>query len=113
MCDFETEEEDKSVTLHHIIEAQQFDVPTLRRLFEVAEQMEKVVERGGITDYHNRIMATLFYEPSTRTRFSFETAAVQVCPGGGCILSSSPYTCLSRITRSYSSDKIKKASILH
>jgi aspartate carbamoyltransferase catalytic subunit len=36
--------------------------------------MEQVVARGGITDYHNRIMATLFYEPSTRTRFSFETA---------------------------------------
>jgi len=62
------------LSLHHIIEAQQFDVPTLQRLFEVAEQMEKVVERGGINDYHNRIMATLFYEPSTRTRFSFETA---------------------------------------
>jgi aspartate carbamoyltransferase catalytic subunit len=62
------------LSLHHIIEAQQFDVPTLEKLFEVAEQMEKVVERGGITDYHRRIMATLFYEPSTRTRFSFETA---------------------------------------
>jgi len=29
---------------------------------------------GGIAEFHNRIMATLFYEPSTRTRFSFETA---------------------------------------
>jgi len=60
--------------LHHIIEAQQFDLPTLTRLFEVAEEMERVVARGGMTDYQNRIMATLFYEPSTRTRFSFETA---------------------------------------
>jgi aspartate carbamoyltransferase catalytic subunit len=60
--------------LHHIIEAQQFDLHTLMRLFEVAEEMERVVARGGITDYQNRIMATLFYEPSTRTRFSFETA---------------------------------------
>ncbi len=60
--------------LHHVIEAQQFDLPTLAQLFEVTEKMERVVERGGITDYHNRIMATLFYEPSTRTRFSFETA---------------------------------------
>jgi aspartate carbamoyltransferase catalytic subunit len=60
--------------LHHVIEAQQFDVPTLLELFEVTERMEQVVERGGIPDYHNRIMATLFYEPSTRTRFSFETA---------------------------------------
>jgi aspartate carbamoyltransferase catalytic subunit len=60
--------------LHHIIEAQQFDVPTLLHLFEVTGQMEQVVARGGISDHHNRIMATLFYEPSTRTRFSFETA---------------------------------------
>ncbi len=60
--------------LHHIIEAQQFDLPTLAELFTVTEKMESVVERGGNTQYHNRIMATLFYEPSTRTRFSFETA---------------------------------------
>lgn len=60
--------------LHHIVEAQQFDLPTLLHLFEATSEMEKVVARGGISDYHNRIMATLFYEPSTRTRFSFETA---------------------------------------
>jgi aspartate carbamoyltransferase catalytic subunit len=60
--------------LHHIIEAQQFDLPTLHTLFQVTEKMERVVERGGSMDYQGRIMATLFYEPSTRTRFSFETA---------------------------------------
>ncbi len=60
--------------LHHVIEAQQFDLPTLEQLFKITRQMEKLVERGGTSDYHNRIMATLFYEPSTRTRFSFETA---------------------------------------
>ena len=60
--------------LHHIIEAQQFDVPMLLRLLDIAEEMERLVQQGGTSDYHNRIMATLFYEPSTRTRFSFETA---------------------------------------
>ncbi|MBI1940354.1 MAG: aspartate carbamoyltransferase [Acidobacteria bacterium] len=60
--------------LHHVIEAQQFDLPILLRLMEIAEEMEKLVGKGGTTDYHNRVMATLFYEPSTRTRFSFETA---------------------------------------
>ncbi|MBZ5516554.1 MAG: aspartate carbamoyltransferase [Acidobacteriia bacterium] len=44
------------------------------KLFDTAAKMETVVAGGGITDYQNRIMATLFYEPSTRTRFSFETA---------------------------------------
>ncbi|HUU12104.1 MAG TPA: aspartate carbamoyltransferase [Terriglobia bacterium] len=60
--------------LHHIIEAQQFDVAMLLLLLDIAEEMEKLVHEGGTGDYHNRIMATLFYEPSTRTRFSFETA---------------------------------------
>lgn len=36
--------------------------------------MESVVRHGGVTDYRSRLMATLFYEPSTRTRFSFEAA---------------------------------------
>lgn len=62
------------MNLHHVIEAQQFDVPTMLKLFDTAAKMETVVAGGGITDYQNRIMATLFYEPSTRTRFSFETA---------------------------------------
>jgi aspartate carbamoyltransferase catalytic subunit len=71
---FCTRSEAYDMKLHHIIEAQQFDLPTLMQLFEVAEEMERLAVRGGITDYQNRIMATLFYEPSTRTRFSFETA---------------------------------------
>lgn len=62
------------VKLHHIIEAQQFNLPTLEELFRVSVEMEKTVERGGLSGFHNRIMAALFYEPSTRTRFSFETA---------------------------------------
>jgi len=60
--------------LHHVIEAQQFDLATLERLFEITAKMEEVVKRGGARDFERRVMATLFYEPSTRTRFSFETA---------------------------------------
>ncbi len=60
--------------LHHVIEAQQFDLPMIHHLFEVAAEMEKLVARGGTDEYRHRLMATLFYEPSTRTRFSFEAA---------------------------------------
>src|SRR5579875_3878602 len=60
--------------LHHVVEARQFDRPTLLELFEASRCMEEVARKGGVTDYHQRIMATLFYEPSTRTRFSFEAA---------------------------------------
>ena len=60
--------------LHHVIEAQQFDLPMIHHLFEVAAEMENLVARGGTDEYRHRLMATLFYEPSTRTRFSFEAA---------------------------------------
>jgi aspartate carbamoyltransferase catalytic subunit len=46
--------------------------------------MERVVARGGTLDYQNRIMTTLFYEPSTRTRLSFEAAMHRL---GGRVLS--------------------------
>ncbi len=70
--------------LHHILEAQQFDLKTIETLFKLADRMEKVAARGGTDDYRGRIMATLFYEPSTRTRFSFETAMLRL---GGRVIS--------------------------
>ncbi len=70
--------------LKHIIESQQFTVPSLYDLFERADQMKKIVKRGGTRDYQNKVMATLFYKPSTRTRFSFESAMYRL---GGSVLS--------------------------
>jgi aspartate carbamoyltransferase catalytic subunit len=63
-----------TMRLHHVIEAQQFDLPMINHLFEAAAEMETLVARGGTDEYRSRLMATLFYEPSTRTRFSFEAA---------------------------------------
>ncbi len=70
--------------LKHVIESQQFTVPVLMELFDRTQQMEKIVARGGTRDYENKIMATLFYRPSTRTRFSFEAAMHRL---GGSVLS--------------------------
>lgn len=70
--------------LKHIIESQQFNVPFIMELFESAVRMEKIFQRGGTQDYSNKIMASLFYEPSTRTRFSFETAMYRL---GGRVIS--------------------------
>ncbi len=58
----------------HVIESQQFTVPLLMELFERSRAMERIVARGGTLDYQHKIMATLFYEPSTRTRICFEAA---------------------------------------
>jgi aspartate carbamoyltransferase catalytic subunit len=73
-----------AMKLQHVVESQQFTVPLLMELFDRTRSMERIVARGGTLDYQNRIMATLFYEPSTRTRFSFEAAMYRL---GGKVLS--------------------------
>jgi len=71
--------------LRHVVESQQFDRPLLEQVFEVASQMEDVAGSGGSDEVKGRIMASLFYEPSTRTRLSFEFATYHL---GGRVLSS-------------------------
>ncbi|MGE5480670.1 MAG: aspartate carbamoyltransferase [Chloroflexota bacterium] len=71
------------MSLLHIVDTKQFTVPKIMELFERTEQMKKIAQRGGTRDYENRIVATLFYRPSTRTRFSFESAIYRL--GGKCI----------------------------
>lgn len=70
--------------LQHVIQSQQFSVPNLMELFGRTRQMETIVQRGGTRDYDDKVMATLFYRPSTRTRFSFESAMYRL---GGRVLS--------------------------
>eukprot|EP00262_Sarcandra_glabra_P001671 TRINITY_DN11793_c0_g1_i1.p1 TRINITY_DN11793_c0_g1~~TRINITY_DN11793_c0_g1_i1.p1 ORF type:complete len:412 (-),score=66.92 TRINITY_DN11793_c0_g1_i1:570-1805(-) len=61
--------------LDDVIEAQQFDRDTLNAIFEVAREMEKIEKNStGSKILRGYLMATLFYEPSTRTRLSFESA---------------------------------------
>lgn len=60
--------------LFHVIEAQQFSREVMKGIFDRTREMEQVVSRYGANILNRRIMATLFYEPSTRTRLSFEAA---------------------------------------
>jgi hypothetical protein len=61
--------------LQHILEAQQFDTQLLNSIFQVAREMEEVERNSeGSQVLKGYLMATLFYEPSTRTRLSFESA---------------------------------------
>lgn len=69
--------------INHIVESQQFTVPLLMELFDRAKLMQKIVSRGGTKDYENKIMTSLFYQPSTRTRFAFESAMYRL---GGKVL---------------------------
>jgi len=65
--------------MRHVIEAQQFDRAELERLFEIATQRESATDRP----LQGKILASLFYEPSTRTRLSFESAMIRL--GGNVI----------------------------
>lgn len=55
----------------HIVESQQFDPDFLTTLFGMAEDFSQHGYGGNLSD---TLLASLFYEPSTRTRFSFEAA---------------------------------------
>jgi len=70
--------------LKHVVESQQFTVPLLMEFFDRTRRMERVVARGGTLDYQHKVMATVFYSPSTRTRFSFEAAMYRL---GGRVMS--------------------------
>lgn len=62
--------------LKHVISTKQFlDTAFLEELYELADKMEKWEKARMIPDsLEGKVMATVFYEPSTRTRFSFEAA---------------------------------------
>lgn len=72
-------------TLRHLVTAADLSRPLLADVFALAREMEQVVARqGGSDDLRFRVLATLFYEPSTRTRFSFEVAMMRL---GGVVVS--------------------------
>lgn len=66
-----------SFPLKHVVESQQFDREVLDVVLDTAGLMKTDVSEGGRRygrSLEGKIMASLFYEPSTRTRFSFEAA---------------------------------------
>jgi aspartate carbamoyltransferase catalytic subunit len=71
--------------IRHVVESQQFSRASLDMIFDTAEAMERV--QPGSPESRalaGCVMSTLFYEPSTRTRLSFEAAMARL---GGTVLS--------------------------
>ena len=67
--------------LRHVISARQFNTKTLKQLFALTDKIKKgQYDKKALA---GKIMATLFYEPSTRTRLSFESAMLKL---GGSVI---------------------------
>lgn len=65
----------------HIIEAQQFSRESIKEIFKQTEMMEEFLQEGHVPDYaglEGKILCSLFYEVSTRTRWSFEVAMLRL-----------------------------------
>ncbi|KAK4231368.1 protein pyrABCN [Podospora fimiseda] len=59
----------------NVLSVKDFSRGDLHALFNVAQEMRLGVERHGVIDLlRNRLLVTLFYEPSTRTSASFDAA---------------------------------------
>ena len=68
--------------VRHLIEPEDFSLEEINHLIELGKKM--YASPGNYADAcKGKILATLFYEPSTRTKFSFETAMLRL---GGNIL---------------------------
>jgi aspartate carbamoyltransferase catalytic subunit len=65
--------------MKHIIESQQFSKELLFKLFKKADELRK----NPSNSLKGKLMASLFYEPSTRTRLSFEAAMLKL---GGSVI---------------------------
>ena len=71
----------------HLVEPQDFSIEELESIFELTEEIiNKPEDFNSICK--GKILSTLFYEPSTRTRFSFEAAMLRL--GGEVIGFSEP-----------------------
>src|SRR5256885_5241673 len=68
--------------LRHVVESQQFSRALLEELFVRSEEMKREPHHF-IGRLAGQVMAALFYEPSTRTRLSFEAAMLRL--GGAAV----------------------------
>ena len=91
----------------HLIDPMDFSVEELDEIFKLAQDIiSNPMKYSKICD--GKILATLFYEPSTRTRFSFEAAMMRL---GGKILGFSEPNSSSASKGETLADTIKMVSI--
>src|SRR2546427_4200510 len=60
-----------------IVSVRDLSRPEIDQILDMAQVMEPLAKTGSDM-LHGKIMATLFYEPSTRTKLSFESAMTRL-----------------------------------
>ncbi|MBP2172377.1 aspartate carbamoyltransferase [Methanococcus voltae] len=61
--------------MDHLISTRDINKNEISNILKIAEEMENLLEEKKPCEFmKGKLLATLFYEPSTRTRLSFETA---------------------------------------
>jgi len=74
-----------ALTGKDILHVRDIKLEHISLIFETAERFETVMAGGGrLTNMAGKVMATLFFEPSTQTRLTFETAMIRL---GGHVVS--------------------------
>ncbi len=70
--------------MRHVISVQDFSVEEITGVLDRAEKMVTIARGEAVSEaLKGKVLACIFYEPSTRTRLSFETAMNRL--GGGVI----------------------------
>lgn len=69
--------------MNHVLSAKQYTKESLEELFQLTDDIKNNPQKYA-NKLNGKIVAVMFYEPSTRTRLSFETAALRL---GGQVIS--------------------------
>jgi aspartate carbamoyltransferase catalytic subunit len=74
----------------HLLSVAQFDSPRLQQLFDLADAVDPIAKRKAVcTVLDGAMLCSLFFEPSTRTRLSFESAFLRL---GGEVTTTTGFT---------------------
>ncbi len=87
----------KEVAYQHILSVEQFTPEVLEALFGLAQRMDHQVALGKVEPLlANRVVANVFYEPSTRTDLSFQAATQRL---GGRVITTAGGVHYSSVTK--------------
>src|SRR5262245_13628730 len=91
-----------------VVSIDDLTLPEIERVFTLADEFAEALASGtSLTLANGLIMATLFYEPSTRTRLSFESAMHRL---GGAVISSADMRASSAVKGESLADTVRIVS---